>query len=70
VLDEAEQHYLAALALQPDNAAAAQALRDLERARVRRQVLGRPARVMQPVRTARQAVPVMSSAVSEAEPID
>ena len=69
-LEEAEQHYLAALALQPDNAVAAEALRDLERVRIRRQVLGRPARTLQPVRTARQGSPVTATPASGPEPFD
>jgi tetratricopeptide (TPR) repeat protein len=41
----AEQAYLAALAADPDNTEAAQALRALERDRNRRQFLGRPSRM-------------------------
>ena len=63
-LDEAEQHYLAALALEPRNAAAAQALRDVERERVRRRVLGRPARTLQPLQATRQGAAVTSASAS------
>jgi tetratricopeptide (TPR) repeat protein len=41
----AEQAYLAALAIDPDNGEAAQSLRALERERNRRQFLGRPSRM-------------------------
>ena len=44
-LDAATQGYLAVLALQPDSIAAADALRGIERERVRRQQLGRPSRL-------------------------
>lgn len=44
-LDAATQGYLAVLALQPDSTAAADALRSIERERVRRQQLGRPSRL-------------------------
>lgn len=44
-LDAATQLYLAVLALQPEHAQAAEALRALERERVRRQQLGRPSRL-------------------------
>lgn len=44
-LDEASQRYLAILALQPDNPAAAQALRDIEQQRNKQLYLGRYARL-------------------------
>lgn len=44
-LDAATQGYLAVLALQPDSNPAADALRGIERERVRRQQLGRPSRL-------------------------
>lgn len=44
-LDAATQGYLAVLALQPDSNPAADALRSIERERVRRQQLGRPSRL-------------------------
>lgn len=44
-IDEAAQHYLAALALQPDNEAAAEALRAIEREHNRRDHLGRASRL-------------------------
>lgn len=44
-LDAATQGYLAVLALQPDSTAAADALRSIERERVRRQQLGRLSRL-------------------------
>jgi len=69
-LDEAEQYYLAALALEPDNAAAAEALRDVERERVRRHVLGRPARTLQPLRATRQGVPGTPTPASGLGPLD
>ena len=61
-LDDAEQHYLTALGLQPDDAASADALRDLERERMRRQVLGRPARMAQSPRAPKIVRPVTSPA--------
>lgn len=44
-LDEATQRYLAILALQPDNTAAAQALRDIEQQRNKQLYLGRYSRL-------------------------
>lgn len=44
-IDEAMAHYLAALALQPDNEAAAEALRAIEREHNKREHLGRYARL-------------------------
>lgn len=44
-LDTATQLYLGVLALQPDSAAAADALRAIERERVSRQQLGKPSRL-------------------------
>ncbi len=52
----AEQAYLAALAVDPDNTEAAQALRALERDRNRRQFLGRPSRSTLMRRDAPQAL--------------
>jgi len=46
-LDAAATHYLAALALQPDNAQTAEALRGIERERNRRSYLGKPSRLAQ-----------------------
>lgn len=45
-LDGATQHYLAVLVLQPDSATAADALRSIERERVKRQQLGRASRLI------------------------
>lgn len=44
-LDTASSHYLAALALEPDNAPAADALRSIERERNKRGILGKASRV-------------------------
>ena len=54
-LDAAAVQYLAALALQPDNAAAAEALRSVERERNRRNFLGKPSRLTLTRRAANDA---------------
>ncbi|MDL2336201.1 MAG: hypothetical protein QFE16_00015 [Pseudomonadota bacterium] len=55
-LDGAAQLYLAALAMQPDLVAAADALRGIERERVKRQQLGRPSRLILTRRAASEAM--------------
>lgn len=54
-LDGATQLYLSVLALQPDHAAAADALRGIERERVKRQQLGRSSRLTLTRRAATEA---------------
>jgi len=58
-LEEATQRYLSVLALQPDDKAAAQALRAIERERIRREQLGKySSRQLQPrMPAARKAAP-------------
>ncbi len=62
-LEAAEQQYLRALALQPRNAEAAEALREIDRARNRRDYLGQPSRV---TLTRRSSVPATTSAAAAA----
>jgi len=65
-LDDAQRHYLAALALQPDNVVAGAALRQLERERMRRQALGRPARLLQ---APRAPIPVRPASSAASAPV-
>ena len=55
--DQAATHYLRALALQPDHAQAADALRALERERNRRMYLGKPSRLTIQRRDGLEAAP-------------
>ena len=55
--DQAATHYLRALALQPDHAQAADALRALERERNRRMYLGKPSRLTIQRRDGMEAAP-------------
>lgn len=59
-LDAAAVQYLAALALQPDNAAAAEAMRGVERERNRRSFLGKPSRLTLTRRPATDGQPAQS----------
>lgn len=62
-LEAAELQYLRVLALQPRHAEAAQALRDIDRARNRRDHLGQPSRL---TLTRRSSVPATTSAAAAA----
>lgn len=65
-LDGATQHYLAVLALQPDSATAADALRSIERERVKRQQLGRASRLIFARRVGNAAVVAPDKAAAAA----
>ena len=65
--DVATAHYLAALALQPDNAQAAEALRSIERERNKR-LLGKPSRLSLTRRTLQESQ--MATAPGIANPLD
>ena len=65
--DVATAHYLAALALQPDNAQAAEALRSIERERNKR-LLGKPSRLALTRRTLQESQ--MATAPGIANPLD